>query len=633
MNKPAHLRTSTCITDTSRSPNVVFAPVGLENVQMREGFWSARRQVNRDVSLKAIGDYNRRTGRIENLRRAAGLAEGDFEGLYFNDSDVYKWMEAVFWSLHDGPDAALEAEMDELIAVIAKAQLDDGYINSYYQLGHLEERWTDFSMHEFYCGGHLIQAAIADFRTRGKTALLDVACKFADHIVARFGSGEVFGAPGHQLIEMALVELYRITGKRDYLDLSWRLVEARGNGTVCLFKEIGWKDASYHQDHIPLREAKQMAGHAVRQMYYLAGAADCVAEQDDSGIAQALDRLWANMTGAHLYLGGGIGPRWEIEGFGEDFEMPLHHAHCESCASVGSFMWNWRMLQKTGDGRFADLCEHTLYNSAISGVSLDGKRFFYQNPLGDSGRHRRSEWFQVACCPSNIARLLAQLPGYLASTRDAGVALHFYSPVTLDVPLQNGVRFEAELATGYPADGQVELRILADAVLPLWFRIPAWAGENVTVDINGEKQVVEADAGYLCCERAWNTGDVVTLRFDMNPRRIYGNSHARDLACRVAVMRGPVVYAWEQHDNPDIDIPRMGLPEGSVLADTGESIAGLPLIEARVLSPRQQDGFGALYSETEDRGAAQTVRGRAIPYAFWGNRSPGPMEVWLLDKR
>ncbi len=635
MNAQTPQKPCACITDTSRSVNAAFAPLGLERIQLDPGFWSERRQVNREVSLKAIGAYNRRTGRIENLRRAAGLSEGRFEGRYFNDSDVYKWMEAVFWSLHDGPDAELEAEMDELTEIISRAQCDDGYINSYYQDGRMEARWTDFSMHEFYCGGHLIQAAIADFRTRGKTALLDVACRFADHIVARFGSGETNGAPGHQLIEMALVELYRVTGNRDYLDLSRRLVEARGSGSICLHDALGWKDASYHQDHVPLRDADRMAGHAVRQVYYLAGAADLVTEQEDEEISTALDRLWQNMTGTQLYLGGGIGPRWENEGFGDDFEMPLHHAHCESCASVGSFMWNWRMLQKTGDGRFADLCEHTLYNSAISGVSLDGKRFFYQNPLGDSGKHQRSEWFEVACCPSNIARLLAQLPGYMAGMRDGGLAIHFYGSMSLDIPMPDGASFKVRTTTAYPADGDIQVLIMSSARVPVYFRIPEWAARTARIEVNGDSLALDLDAGYQRIDRDWTAGDVVTLRFEMPPQRVFANSRAHDLAGRVAVMRGPVVYAWEQHDNPDVDIARSRLPGTAelTLAADADPVAGLPVIEARLSSPRAEGDSAPLYSNTDKVEQEQAVIGRAIPYAFWGNRSPGPMEVWLLHKR
>lgn len=600
---------------------------------MGPGFWSERRLINREVTLKAIGDYNRRTGRIENLRRAAGLSDGEFEGLYFNDSDVYKWMEAVFWSLHDNSDPELEGEMDELVEVIANAQLKDGYINSYFQLGRLKERWTDFSMHEFYCGGHLIQAAIADYRTRGKTDLLGVACKFADHIVNRFGSGEIFGAPGHQLVEMALVELFRVTGTKAYLDLARRLVEARGRRSINLHKDIGWRGASYHQDHVPLRDAERVAGHAVRQMYYLAGAADLVSEEEDEAMSQALDRLWQNMTSAQLFLGGGIGPRWENEGFGDDFELPPRHAHCESCASVGSIMWNWRMLQVTGEGRFADLLEHTLHNSAISGVSLDGRKFFYQNPLGDSGRHRRREWFEVACCPSNIARLLAQLPGYFAGMREGGLAIHLFSSMELAVPLPNGDCFNAQISTRYPADGDIEIKIMTDATLPLWLRIPSWARKSARVEINGETQILTLQSGYLKLERSWQAGDIVRMKFEMNARRMFGNSHARDLLGRVAIIRGPVVYAWEQHDNPDSDIPRLCLQDSSQISEahTGEVFGGLPIIEADLATPVRHSIDTPLYSEAEEIIQEQQITCRAIPYAFWGNRTQGPMEVWLRN--
>ncbi|MGH2604392.1 MAG: glycoside hydrolase family 127 protein, partial [Dehalococcoidia bacterium] len=363
------------------------------------------------------------TGRIDNFRRAAGQQDGPFQGLYFNDSDVYKWLEAASWSLATDPDPELERLVDETIAAVAAAQQPDGYLDTYYILGDEAGRWTELvRTHELYCAGHLFQAAVAHHRATGKCSLLDVARRFADYICDVLGpaeDGKRPGTDGHEEIELAMVELARETGERRYLEQARYFLDARGYGLA--------GGDEYHQDHKPFRELDAMVGHAVRAVYLNAGAADIYAETGEPALLAALERLWRNMTTRRIYVSGGIGSRYEGEAFGRDFELPNARAYTETCAAIGSVMWAWRMLLLTGEARFADLMEQTLYNAVLPGVSLDGQFYYYQNPLEDDGHHRRQPWFHCACCPPNVARLLSSLPGYVYTVTDDEVWVHLYA--------------------------------------------------------------------------------------------------------------------------------------------------------------------------------------------------------------
>ncbi|MEM2183178.1 MAG: glycoside hydrolase family 127 protein, partial [Candidatus Bathyarchaeia archaeon] len=398
-------KTSLVVTDTSHSPYARLKPVPIENVRLEDDFWAPRLRLMHEVTIPSQYVLLEETGRLFNFRRASGKVSGEFKGLVFNDSDVYKWIEAAAYSYAYEPDQNILDLARKAINEVVAAQDEDGYLNTYFTFERKSERWKNLKdMHEMYCAGHLMQAAIAFYRATGDRTLLDASCRFADHITSVFGPGKRVGVCGHPEVEMAFVELYRTTGKKDYLDLACFFIDNRGRGV------IGGRP--YYIDHKPFRELSEIVGHAVRALYLNCGAADVYAEIGDKTLFDALMRLWHSMTERKMYITGGVGSRHEGEAFGNDYELPNVRAYAETCAAIANFMWNWRMLLLTGDGAFADIMELTLYNGILSGISLDGKKYFYVNPLADRGAHRRQDWFECACCPPNVARLIASLPGY-----------------------------------------------------------------------------------------------------------------------------------------------------------------------------------------------------------------------------
>lgn len=410
-------RTPPVVVDTARSPHSRLRPLAVDAVRLDDEFWKPRIRANREVTLPSQLDLLESTGRLANFRRGAGREPGRFTGFYFNDSDVYKWLEAAAWALATDPEPELDRRVDAVIEEVAAAQQPDGYLDNYYVAGDDEKRWTDLARtHELYCAGHLIQAAVAHHRATGKTSLLDVARRFADHICATLGpaeEGKRPGTDGHPEIELALVELARETGDRCYLDQARYFLDVRGRGLA--------GGDEYRQDHKPYRELAAMVGHAVRIIYLNAGAADIYAETGDPTLLATLERLWQNATTRRIYLTGGLGARHDGEAFGDDFELPNARAYTETCAAIGSVMWTWRMLLLTGEARYADLMEWTLANAFLPGLSLDGRSYFYVNPLADEGRHRRQPWFECACCPPNVARTMASITGYFATVSGDGI--------------------------------------------------------------------------------------------------------------------------------------------------------------------------------------------------------------------
>ena len=446
------------VVDTSRSPHVRLRPLPLDAVKLADDFWEPRRRINRDVTLPSQYRHLEDTGRLDNFRRASGKVGGEYQGIYFNDSDVYKWLEAAAWTLAEGSDPELERMVDTAITEVEDAQRPDGYLNTYFTFERATKRWTDFDLHEMYCAGHLFQAAVAHFRATGSERLLDVATRFADHICDTFGpeEGKRHAVDGHEEVEMALVELFRVTGERRYLEGAQYFIDARGHGL--LGRPYGQHEPSYSQDHEPLRDQTEVVGHAVRALYLYAGVSDVYAETGESDLLRALERLWQNMTTRRMYVSGGLGSRYEGEAFGKDFELPNERAYTETCAAIGSVMWNWRMLVFEGEARYADLIEHTLYNAVLPGLSLDGQHYFYQNPLADDGTHLRQPWFGCACCPPNVARLLASLPGYFYSTSEGAVWVHLYAEGAAAVELEGNRTINLRQRTRYPWDGRVEIQ-------------------------------------------------------------------------------------------------------------------------------------------------------------------------------
>jgi DUF1680 family protein len=624
------------VVDTSRSPHALLRPLPLTGVRLSDGFWEPRRRTNREETLPSQYRHLEKTGRLNNFRKASGKMEGRFEGIYFNDSDVYKWLEAAAWSLATDPDPALTKMVDAAITEVEDAQEPDGYLDTYFTLERPHERWTDFDLHEMYCAGHLFQAAVAHFHATGSTRLLDVAVRFADHICDTFGSGEgeLRAVDGHEEIEMALVGLFRVTGDRRYLEQAEFFVDARGHGL--LGRPYGLHDPSYSQDHRPLREQDEVVGHAVRALYLYSGAADVFAETGEGALLGALQRLWENMTGRRMYVSGGLGSRHEGEAFGDDFELPNGRAYAETCAAIASVMWSWRMLMLSGDARYADLMEHTLYNAVLPGVSLDGGHYFYENPLEDGGSHRRQPWFGCACCPPNVARLLSSLPGYFFGATADTALVHLYAEGSAEVTLDGGRTVGVSQRTGYPWDGDVEIRVEGEGEFALMLRVPSWCGEGVNVEVNGDPFVGPATPGsYAEIRRAWRPGDTVSLHLPMPVRRVEAHPYVAEDAGRVALMRGPILYCVEGTDNPGLDPRDLVLPAGTGLSwEARPDLLGDVVVltgEAEV-SPPDEGWEGRLYRTVPARRppapAAKTTF-TAVPYHAWANREAGPMRVWL----
>ena len=627
------------VVDTSRSRHARLRPLSLTDVRLSDGFWEPRRRINREKTLPSQFEHIEETGRLDNFRRASGKIDAPFRGLYFNDSDVYKWLEASSWSLAEGPDPELTRMIDIAITEIEDAQQTDGYLNTYFTFERASERWTDFDLHEMYCAGHLFQAAVAHFYATGSERLLGVAVRFADHICDVFGQdeqGKRVAVDGHEEIEMALVELFRATGNRRYLEQAQFFVDARGHGF--LGRPYGLHEPSYSQDHEPLREQSETVGHAVRAMYLYCGAADVYAEIGDGALLAALQNLWRNMTTRRMYVSGGIGSRYEGEAFGDDFELPNDRAYAETCAAIGSVMWNWRMLMLGGDARYADLIEHTLYNAVLPGVSPEGGHYFYQNPLADEGKHRRQPWFGCACCPPNVARLLASLPGYFYGASEDAVWVHLYAEGAATVELDRNRVVRLRQRTGYPWEGGIEVTVDGDGEFAMMLRIPSWCEEDASVQVNGEPLGEEVSPGtYLQIRRVWRPGDTVSLNLPMPVRRVECHPYVSENEGRVALMRGPILYCAEQTDNPDIDLHILMLAnEDPSTRFEPDLLGGVVVLDVGAQIVEPDDGWeGRLYRNVHRRGRnvkPGATKLTAVPYFAWANREPGSMRVWLKTR-
>jgi DUF1680 family protein len=626
------LQYSPIVIDTSRSPHTRLKPVPITSVRLEDGFWAPRLELLRQVTLPTQYQQLEETGRIDNFRRAAGKLKVPFRGYFFNDSDVYKWLEAAAWSLAAWPDSDLEGKVNAIIDEIEAVQDSDGYLNSYFTSDKVAERWTDLSkMHELYCAGHLIQAAIAHCRSTGSHRLLRVAARFADHICEVFGPEEKpkrLGTPGHPEIEMALVELSRASGERKYLDQAQFFLDMRGVGLIGGLVSF--------QDHRPFRELTRMEGHAVRAAYLNAGAADLYAETGEPALIETLERLWESMTRCQMYVSGGIGSRYEKEDFGEDYELSNQRAYAETCAAIANLMWNWRMLMLKGEARFGDLMELTLYNAILVGLGLDGKSYFYVNPLADAGGHRRQPWFECACCPPNIARTLASLPGYFYSLSDEGVWIHLYGQGDATLQMANGKTVDLVQHTQYPWEGEIEIEVRGEGRFSLFLRIPTWSEGGNALEINGEAFDEEPTPGeYLEIEREWSRGDTLCLHFPMPVRRVESHPYVLENVGRVALMRGPILYCLEGIDHRGVDLRDILLSDGGAFVATfrPDLLGGAVMIRADGLLRLPGEGWMShLYRshqatavKTDAKPAAIT----AIPYYAWANREPGQMKVWI----
>jgi len=603
------------------------------------GFWAERMRVNREVTIPLGPERLEEAGNLENFRLAAGGGSGPYQGPVFSDSDVYKWLEAAAWEQGREPSPTLAGLQAPMTRLVASAQAPDGYLNTFYQCH--PERDPHFSEltfgHELYCAGHLFQAAVAAVRSGGSTELLGVSGRFASHLAAVFGPDRRHGVPGHPEVEMALVELYREGGDARCLELARYFVDARGNRLLPLERF----DSPYFQDHLPVRKATTPEGHAVRALYLAAGASDVAAETGDATLLDALRVQWDNMVASKTYLTGGLGSRWEGEAFGDPFELPPDLAYCETCAAIASVMWSWRMLLATGDPRFADLIERTMFNAVIAGVSLDGSRFAYVNPLqvrstGEqvserSAGYGRRAWFGCACCPANVMRTLSSWEHYFVTVSPAGVQLQQFGTGTFTAMTPAGPA-TLRVNTDYPWDGELDIEVL-DAPGGSWelsVRAPGWCREP-TGRLNGREDL-EPTGGYLRATRAWVPGDRLEVRLPMPARRTSADPRVDAVRGCIALERGPLVYCFEGADLPGgADLERVVLPEGPLgtraLADLTAGAVGLD-VDALSLDIETSDGLYKTATDPTPTGSTE-LRLTAIPYFAWGNRDIGAMRVWV----
>jgi DUF1680 family protein len=604
---------------------------------IRSGFWHARRQVNARTSIPQGPGLLESAGNLRNLRRAAGTEGGEFEGAYpFADTDVHKWLEAAAWQLGqwapgDGGHQTrrLGDDVARIAGLVAAAQQSDGYLNTWFQLKdlpHFEDlRWG----HELYSAGHLIQAAVAYHRATGRDGLLNVARRFADHLDATFGlpgSGKpIDGIDGHAEVETALVELYRETGERRYLDLAGYFVDRYGHGLL--------GGEAYWQDRVPLREAATVEGHAVRQLYLLAGATDLAIETGDAELRAAAERMWHAMTATRTYLTGGLGAHHDEEDFGDPFELPSERAYCETCAAVASIQWNWRMALLTGEARYSDLIERTLYNGFLAGVALDGERWLYINPLqvrdghtdpGGDQSARRTRWFRCACCPPNAMRLLASLEHYLCSSDDGGLQLHQYAGGRY-----HGPSGAVSVTTDYPWDGRITVTVeeTADRPWTLSLRLPNWCrGYEIS-------EPAAPDNGWLRLKREWKPGDRVVLELDLEPRLTRADPRVDAVRGCVAIERGPLVYCLEQADHPggldDVVIDTARPPADKHRPDLLGGVVTVVAAGRRRSAPAVDWWPYQRSDDPSGEAPGEPLELIAIPYHVWANRQDGSMRVWL----
>ena len=607
------------------SARVRLRPLDPNGVRILGGLLGERQRVNREVTILHGTEQLERAGTFENLRIASGRSAGARQGMVFSDSDVYKWLEAVAWETAREPDEELERLASEATELVAAAQQPDGYLNSYWGVDG-RERWSDLEMgHELYCAGHLIQAGVAAVRT-GSPRLFEVARGCADLLVETFGSDTDRRTDGHPEVEVALVELYRETGDQRYLALADKLTSRRGFG----FFAGGRFDLSYYQDVEPVRGSRSIVGHAVRALYLAAGVTDLYAETGDATLLEAMLAQWDDLVATKAYLTGGIGSRHYGEAIGDPYELPPDRAYCETCAAIASIMWNWRLLLVTGESRFADLLERTLYNGFLAGLSLDGRSFFYANPLHARNGDARHAWNPVACCPPNIMRLLASLHHYLATTSDDGVQLHQYATSAIRAVVPGAGPVELAVETAYPWSGSVTVDVVAcgDAEWTLSLRVPAWA-RGATVD--GQPVA----PGYAELTRRWRPGDRVVLELDVSPRLTAPNPRIDAVRGCLALERGPIVYCLEADDVPaGADLADVALQREAEPADSGPltTLAGVPGVsvagEVRDLERWGQIDYVDVRELPRDGSAAPT-RLLAVPYFAWANRGGGGMRVWI----
>ena len=609
--------------------------VSFTQVHLNDGFWTPRIEINRTVSIPSAFHECEINGRFDNFALAAGLIKGEHKGDFsFDDTDPYKVIEGASYSLAVHYDAKLDHYLDSVINIIAQAQEPDGYLttcvtNKCTRLSGWwgTHRWEKINSHELYNSGHLIESAVAHYRATGKKTFLNVAIKNADLVCKTFGpnEGQIHRPGGHPIIEMALCKLYKVTGNKKYLEGAKYFVEETGRCTD------GHHPSEYSQDHIPILQQDEIVGHAVRAGYLYSGVADVAALTGDKAYQEALERIWENMSSKKLFITGGIGSRAQGEGFGPNYELNNHTAYCETCAAIANVYWNYRMFLATGESKYIDVCERALYNNVLSGVSLSGDKFFYDNPLESNGEHERQKWFGCACCPGNITRFVASVPGYIYATQGKDIFVNLY--VQGKAKIGN---VELEQATDYPWNGKVRIRInKGSGKFAVKLRIPSWlkvspTNNNLyryaddalvpTCSVNGSSVTVNGMADYITLSRNWKKGDVIELVMPMEVRRIVANDNAEDDRGKVALERGPIVYCLEGTDQADGKVFNKYILNSTTVAASynADLLNGVTVLEGEA-------------KEVQTDGTIKDVKFRAIPYSTWNNRGNEQMEVWIAN--
>ena len=592
--------------DIKEQPLKMIEQIDFSHVKINDNFWSPRLSKHVSATLPVcIDQIENQTGRIRNFENAA-KGEGEHSGIFFDDSDVYKALEGMAYSLINNPDPELEKKADEWIDKFAAAQQPDGYINTFYTLTGLDKRWTNMDKHEMYCAGHMIEAGVAYYQATGKRKLLDVCIRMTDHMMSQFGPGKRHWVPGHEEIELALVKLYQTTQEQKYLDFAYWLLEERGHGHGTMGDEGKW-DPVYYQDIVPVRRLTDISGHAVRCMYLYCGMADVAALKNDTGYIAAIDRLWDDVVHRNMYITGGIGSSRDNEGFTEDYDLPNLDAYCETCASVGMVLWNQRMNELTGDSKYIDILERSLYNGALAGISLGGDRFFYVNPLESKGDHHRQEWYGCACCPSQLSRFLPSIGNYIYASSDDALWVNLYIGNTGQIRIgETDILLTQE--TDYPWDGSVKLTISTSQPLEkeIRLRIPNWC-KTYDLSINGKRINVSEKKGYAVI-KDWKSQDVIALDMDMPVEIVAADPHVKENFGKRAIQRGPLVYCMEEIDNPEyFDQIQLSPSTTFQTAFVSDILNGIKTIK------------------TNGRAQSATF----IPYYAWDNRKAGKMRVWI----
>jgi DUF1680 family protein len=629
------------ILNLAKSPYAKLRNVPVHAVTIENGFWTQRREVNVNKSIPSMGKLLEANGRMDNFRRLVGKSTAAQRGPVYSDSDVYKWMEAAGFVLQSGERPELRAAVDKIAKDVIAVQQPDGYLNTYFVLDRASQRMEPKTQewgHELYNMGHFLQGATACYRATGDRTLLNAGIRFVnDFLLPNFGPGADKKPlySGHPEMELALVELYRMTGDRRQLDLAGYLLA----GDSRINAQPPW-DNVYHFCGTPFTSRAHLEGHAVRAMYACCGATDYYLETGDPAYWKTLNALWKDLVSSQMYVTGGVGARSDGEAFGDPYELPNARAYGESCAAIGNMMWNWRMLAATGEAKFADVLERALYNGINSGMSLEGTLYCYRNPLAfdpSGGDKIRNDWYDTTCCPPNLERTFASLPGYFYSTGGDGIYLHLYDNSELNWHLESGVGLKVRQKTNYPWDGGVEIMITPAEPTEFTFflRIPGWT-DSAQVGVNGQAVTGATPGQYLPIRRRWSAGDVIRVQFNMKPQLLEANAQVIENHGRVAVQRGPLVYCLEQIDQPE------GVPLRDVALELG------PKSSAQFQEEFQKDLLGgilllrhagAAYGESVEQGKlyfryspgprkSRTVALTLIPYYAWSNRTATPMQVW-----